>query len=84
MSVHMASERHEVLYHELLTLTARYVKDLPQVEMLAVAANMVGKMVAMQDQTTMTPDMAMEIVAKNIEHGNRQVLDQLKSVRGSS
>jgi hypothetical protein len=84
MSVYLANPRHEVLYQELLALSARYVKDVPQIEMLAVAANMVGKLIAMQDQKTCTPNMSMEIVARNIEYGNQQVLDQLKNTRGSS
>ena len=59
------------------------VGDAPARELLAVAANLVGKLVAMQDQRTMTPAEAMEIVAMNIEHGNKQVLDQLAASRGS-
>jgi hypothetical protein len=45
--------------------------------MLAVAANLLGKLIAMQDPTTITREVAMEIVILNIETGNEQVLKQL-------
>jgi hypothetical protein len=45
---------------------------------------MVGKIVAMQDQRTTTPEMAMEVVAANIEHGNRSVFEQLANSRGGT
>jgi hypothetical protein len=48
-------------------------------EILAVASNMVGKLVAMQDQRTVSPQMAMDTVSRNIELGNNQVLDDLLS-----
>ena len=43
------------------------------------AANMVGKLLAMQDQRKFTAEVAMEIVAMNIERGNAQVSDALRS-----
>ena len=51
-------------------------------EILAIAANMVGKLVAMQDQRVVTPAIAMETVAKNIEVGNKQVIDALTNSQG--
>lgn len=51
--------------------------------MLAVASALVGQLVALQDQRRMTPAMAMEVVARNIENGNREVLAGLRdSVAG--
>lgn len=76
MSLHTTKPEHEIAYQDLCKLMARHPKLTP-LEMLAVAANMVGKLVAMQDQRTTTPAMAMEIVAKNIEYGNQMVIDQL-------
>lgn len=59
-------------------------QHLTPAEMLAIAANMVGKLVAMQDQRTMTPAVAMEIISKNIEYGNQQVIEELSKSAGSA
>lgn len=77
----VATPKHEVLYQELIELMRKW-EHLGAPTMLAVAANMIGKMMALQDQRKMTPDMAMEIVAKNIEIGNAQVLAQLQNASG--
>lgn len=53
-------------------------------EMLAVASYFVGQLVAMQDQRKFTPDMAMQIVASNIEAGNQHVICELAGTVGSS
>ena len=82
MSVHLAKPQHEVLYQDLCKLISKYGDSISAQEMLAVAANMLGKLVAMQDQRSMSPAMAMEIVAQNVEYGNKQVIDQLDKVSG--
>lgn len=82
MSLHLAKPEHEVLYQELIALVNKHAGKLDALQMLAVASNMLGKLVAMQDQRTVTPDLAMEVVAKNIEHGNQQVLEQLGASKG--
>lgn len=82
MSVHLAKPEHEVLYQELIALVNKHAGHMDALQMLAVASNMLGKLVAMQDQRTVTPDMAMEVVAKNIEYGNQQVLQQLDATNG--
>jgi hypothetical protein len=82
MSLHLAKPEHEVAYQDLVRLVSKHASKLTSKEILAVAANMLGKLVAMQDQRMITPAMAMEIVAHNLEHGNKQVLDQLSSSKG--
>ncbi len=78
VSSRLAKPEHEVVYQELCELVNRHARNLSPLELLAVAANMVGKLVALQDQRTISPMMAMEIVAKNIQFGNQQVLDELR------
>lgn len=39
-------------------------------QMLAVTAQLVGNLVAFQDQRRFTPELVMEMVAANIEQGN--------------
>lgn len=77
MSTRTAKLQHEAFYQDLAELLRKHTADLPAIEMLAVAANMVGKLVALQDQRTITPEIAMKTVAENIQAGNRQVLDQM-------
>lgn len=65
----LAKPEHEIAYQELVALVRRQTDahGLTSLEMLAVAANMVGKLVALQDQRKVTPALAMQIVAKNVE-----------------
>lgn len=76
-TLHIAHPEHQVAFQEVVDLVRRHADKLSAAEMLAVAANMLGKLIALQDQRTMTPERAMEIVAKNIEHGNAEARKQL-------
>jgi hypothetical protein len=82
MSLHLAKPEHEVAYQDMCQLVNKHASKLTALELLAVGANMLGKLVALQDQRTVTPKHAMEVVAQNIEHGNKQVLDQLSRTKG--
>ena len=73
----IAKPEHEVAYQELAELAGRHAAKVNADELLAIAANMVGKLIALQDQRTVTPVMAMEIVARNIEIGNQQAMAQV-------
>lgn len=84
MSLHLAKPEHEVAYQDLCALVSKHAAKLTAMELLAVAANMLGKLVALQDQRTMTPAKAMEIVARNVEHGNQQVFDHLAQSKGGA
>lgn len=77
MSLHPTNPSHEVAYQDLCELVKKHASSLNAMEMLAIAANMLGKLIAMQDQRKITPAQAMELVARNIETGNKQVIDQL-------
>jgi hypothetical protein len=56
----------------------KHASILTSLELLAVAANMLGKLVALQDQRKVSPLMAMEIVTINIECGNQQAIEELR------
>lgn len=77
MSLHLAKPEHEVAYQDICRLVSKHSAKLTPLEMLAIAANMIGKLVAMQDQRITSSAMAMEVVARNLEHGNKTVIDQL-------
>lgn len=80
----MAKLEHEIAYQDLAALMARHADKMTALELLAVAANLVGKLVAMQDQRKVTPELAMKIVAENLEFGNQQALEQVMQSQGRS
>ncbi len=83
MKTHQARPEHEVAYKELAELIGRHGSQISALELLAVAANMVGKLIALQDQRAHSAAEIMELVAQNIELGNRQVIGTLAVPEGS-
>lgn len=75
---------HEVAYQDICALLNKHSDKLSPAELLAIASNMVGKLVALQDQRTMHPSMAMEIVAQNLEVGNLQAIQQVMASKGTA
>lgn len=85
MGANTARPEHEAAYQDVCALLSRHADKLSAVEVLAIASNLVGKIIAMQDQRRMTPKDAMKIVKDNIEEGNRQAMEHLRSsVAGSA
>jgi hypothetical protein len=74
-----ATPVQEALYQEICTVLKKYEdRGLVQpIEMLAVMANLVGKQIALLDQTKFTPDEAMQVVCANIEFGNQLIIGDL-------
>lgn len=71
------TDAHRAFRGEVCALLERHGSNLSANEMLALASHLVGQIIALQDQRTMTPDLCMKIVSKNIEIGNREVFDDL-------
>jgi hypothetical protein len=82
MNLHSGKPEHQVAYNDLCMLIGKHASKVSPLEMLAIASNMVGKLVAMQDQRIVTPKMAMELVAKNIDEGNNQALVEINQTIG--
>jgi hypothetical protein len=81
----IAKPEHEIAYQKLTALVRKQAdKGLSTLELLALAANMVGKLVAMQDQRTVTPERALKIVADNVALGNEQAVEALLQTKGSA
>ena len=59
-----------------------HVGGLSGEEMLAIMSQVLGQLIAVQDQRTMTPDRAMAIVVANLEEGNRAALADLAKPEG--
>lgn len=81
---HATTELHEAIYQDLCDVLRKYGDKLSGLEMLAVVSNMVGKLVAFQDQRHVTATMAMQVVSKNIETGNAQALAGLDNPLGTA
>lgn len=84
MSAHIAKPEHEIAYQDILALMNKHARKVTSIELLAIAANMLGKLIALQDQRMITPAVALEIVSKNIELGNEQALREVSQSRGSA
>lgn len=84
MSIHLARPEHEVAYQDMVELVRKHADKLSAMELLAVGANMLGKLVALQDQRTTSPELAMKIVCANLEMGNRSVIEELALKTGGT
>ena len=82
MSTRAARPEHEVLYQDLAKLVGKHGDKVTAEEMLAIAANMLGKLLAFQDQRTMTRERGLEIITQNIELGNQQAVAEVMNSRG--
>lgn len=76
-TVYKAEAKHQTFRSDCLEIFKKHGNDLTSQEMLALASHLVGQLIAMQDQRTMTSGAAMEIVAQNIEVGNADVFSDL-------
>lgn len=74
------SPAHEGFLLDMKLLTGKHAA-LPAQEMLAIASQFVGALIAAQNPCKMTPAMAMELVVANINEGNQaMVVGMLKPV----
>lgn len=76
------SVKHQVAYDSVLALVKSQVPGISAVELLAIAANLVGKLIAMQDQRAVSVEMALKIVSENVEMGNAQMYKELIRTKG--
>jgi hypothetical protein len=84
MTIVPAKPEYEVAYQDLVDLLRKHADKVSAEEMLAICANMLGKLIAMQDQRTMTRERAMQTVGANIELGNQHVINDLAVKIGGS
>ena len=74
--------KEQTAFRDEMVAALRKHEKLRADEMLAVASYFVGQLVALQDQRKMTPSMAMQIVAANIEAGNQHAITEVASAGG--
>lgn len=74
--------KEQTAFRDEMVAVLRKHEHLRADEMLAVASYFVGQLIALQDQRKVTPSMAMELVASNIEAGNQHALTEVMSAGG--
>lgn len=84
MAQHPTTEVHEALKKSIMECFEPYKDKISAIEILAVLSNTVGQCLAMQDQTKLTPEMALQIVSANIEQGNQYAVAQLMATQGEA
>lgn len=70
--------------NEALALIKKHLTPDTADRFLALASQMVGQILALQDQRKMTRDMALQIVMDNIELGNSGVINSLMQSKGKA
>lgn len=58
--------------------------NLTAMDFLAITSQLVGNLVALQDQTKVTPEEAMEMVVLNIETGNAMAIASFQKSEGTA
>lgn len=78
----LASAIHADFRNDMISLLRKYAGKLTAEEMLALSAHMTGQIIALQDQSTMTRDMALTLVTQNVEQGNLEAVQGLMKTEG--
>lgn len=76
------NEQQLAFRHALEETIRTHGATLDAIELLAILSHLVGQVVALQDQRKYTGAKVMELVAENIEAGNRAVIEKLLSETG--
>jgi hypothetical protein len=76
--------KHTAFRDDVVAVLRKHAAHLSAPEMLALSAHLTGQIIALQDQRSMSPDRAMEIVAQNIEQGNKEVITGILDSKGSA
>lgn len=73
---------HDAFHQDVLDVLAKHGSKLNAEEMLALLANMTGQMAAMMDQRKFTPKQVTDLIAENLQYGNKAVVNKLQKTRG--
>lgn len=84
MAIVQPTKQHALFYSDLIDLLRKHSENLSGAEMLALAAQTTGKILAMQDQRSMTPEQAMQMVMDNMMAGNHQAMVELGAPQGNA
>jgi hypothetical protein len=71
---------HAKARDEIVEALRKY-EGLGALHLLAIAAQVVGQLVALQDQNKVSPAQAMRLVEENIVIGNQNAIDELRNAK---
>lgn len=72
-------------FRDALVAVIQEHQHLTPIEMLAIASQFVGQLIALQDQRVVTSAIALELVGRNIEIGNQGVItDFVENTAGAA
>lgn len=69
------TDKHHAFRMDVIDVLKKHAGDLPADQMLALAAHLVGQLLALQDQTKMTLQQGLELIGTNIEMGNAEIVN---------
>ena len=84
MKTMVAQATHKDYIDDLKAVLTHHQDALTGTEMLALTAHLVGCLIACQDQRSITKQMALEMVIKNIEQGNKDALEAITATAGNA
>lgn len=79
MKTYKPTMAHDEFNNDVTALLRKYGDHLSAQDMLALMSQVVGKVLAFQDQRSMTPEMGLEVIRANIEVGNKQAVDLIRN-----
>lgn len=83
-TIKMEKAKYQEVHSAISAVLNIYAGDLTPLELLALASQMVGQLVALQDQRETTSSEAMEVVIHNIRLGNENVVIKLNKSKGTA
>jgi septum formation topological specificity factor MinE len=78
----LPTKADEALRDDIMALVQRHLTPDTPDRVLAIASQVVGQVLALQDQRTMTKERALQLIMANIETGNAGVIERLHNTKG--
>jgi len=66
---------------DIFVVLNKHAGALPADVMLALSAYVTGQIMALQDQRKMTTGMAFEIIERNLQEGNRSIVEGMRDIK---
>jgi hypothetical protein len=75
---------HQEFYNAMEEVLVKFQHKVNPIEMLVLLSQLVGALVGVQDQRVLTPQMALDIIMRNMEVGNAQICLHHHHVEGNA
>lgn len=84
LKVSAPTPAHREMRDAVIEVMRKFGDRVTPMEQLAVVSYMAGQLIALQDQKTVTPEMAMEVVNANLQAGNQDVVAFMDAPAGGT